>query len=283
VRPSAPSPSEMERGRGGEATPSRGGVARALRDHWPTPVALILVAVVWEAWVRWTHTPAYLVPAPSAILGRAVGGWQYFLGEATVTLAEAFAGLLVASAGALSAALVMAHARWAERAFFPLAVVVKVTPIVAIAPLLIVWLGFGPAPKIAVAALISFFPILSNAVTGFRSVNPRALEFFHSLHASRREILLELRLPHALPYLFSAYKVAMTLSVIGAVVAEWFGADHGLGHVIILANANFDMTTLAAAVLALAIIGISLYAITDALERRCLFWHESNLSTQVDR
>jgi NitT/TauT family transport system permease protein len=164
---------------------------------------------------------------------------------------------------------------------FPLAVAVKVTPMVAIAPLLVLWLGFGPEPKVIVAALISFFPILSNALTGFRSVNPRAYEFLRSLDASPREIFLTLRVPHALPQLFSAYKVATSLSVVGAVVAEWVGADRGLGHVIILASSNLDMTTLASAVLVLAAIGIGLYLLVDRLERRFLFWHESVLTTEV--
>ncbi|HEY8885484.1 MAG TPA: ABC transporter permease subunit, partial [Chloroflexota bacterium] len=132
-------------------------------------------------------------------------------------------------------------------------------------------------------ALISYFPILSNALTGFRSVNPRSLEFLRSLDASPSEILRELRLPHALPYLFSAYKVATTLSVIGAVVAEWIGAERGLGHVIILANSNLDMTTLAAAVLVLAASGIALYLVVELLERRLLFWHESVLTTEIER
>jgi ABC-type nitrate/sulfonate/bicarbonate transport system permease component len=120
-------------------------------------------------------------------------------------------------------------------------------------------------------------------MTGFRSVNPLALEFLTSLDASQFEILWTVRVPHALPYLFSAYKVSTTLSVIGAVVAEWVGADRGLGHFIILANANFDMTSLAAGVLILAFLGIGLYLVVAGLERQLLFWHESVLTTEVYR
>jgi NitT/TauT family transport system permease protein len=246
--------------------------------YWPAVLVFLVLGLFWEGAVRWTHTPAYLIPRPSAILARAFLDFPSLAAEAAITLGEALGGLAAASVVALGAAVVMAHVRWAERAFFPLAVAVKVTPMVAVAPLLVLWLGFGPLPKVIVAALLCYFPILSNAMIGFRSVNPRALEFLRSLNASPREILWELRLPHALPYLFSAYKVATTLSVIGAVVAEWVGADHGLGHLIILANSNLDMTTLAAAVLILAIIGIALYLFVDALERRLLFWHESVLT-----
>jgi NitT/TauT family transport system permease protein len=266
----------MERGPGGEARPRVR--ATSLSEYWPALAVFVVLAVAWELAVRLTHTPAYLVPAPSEILARAAEDLPYFLGEGLVTLGEALGGLLLASVVALGMALLMAHLRWAERALFPMAVAVKVTPMVAVAPLLVIWLGFGPVPKIVVAALISYFPILSNALIGFRSVNPRALELLRSVGASRREVFRELRLPQALPYLFSAYKVATTLSVIGAVVAEWVGADRGLGHVIILANANLDMTTLAAAVAVLAALGIGLFLLVDGLERRLLFWHESVLA-----
>lgn len=259
---------------------SGSGWRQALTARWPTIAIFTGIGTFWEVAVRWTHTPTYILPRPSAILLRLLSDWTYFVSEAGVTLAEALAGLLLASTVALSMALLMAQFRWAERALFPVAVAVKVTPMVVVAPLLVLWLGFGPSPKIIVAALLSFFPILSNAMIGFRAVNPRTLEFLHSLNASRWEILRELRIRHALPYLFSAYKVSATLSVIGAVVAEWVGADRGLGHVVILANAKLDMITLIAAVAVLAIIGIGLYLIVEAIERRLLFWHESVLTTE---
>jgi NitT/TauT family transport system permease protein len=253
----------------------------SLLAEWPPVAAFVAIAVGWELAVRLTNTPAYIVPLPSAVIARTVESLPLLASEALVTLAEAIGGLLVASVVALLAAVAMASGRWAERVMFPLAVAVKVTPMVAVAPLLVLWLGFGPAPKVIVAALISFFPILSNALTGFRSVNPRALEFLRSVDASPGEIFVHLRVSHALPYLFSAYKVATSLSVVGAVVAEWVGADRGLGHVIILASSNLDMTTLAAAVLVLAGIGIGLYLFVDRLERRLLFWHESVLTSEV--
>jgi len=261
----------------------KGGAWWQLGGHWPAVVAFIGLAVVWEAGVRLSGTPAYILPTPSAILARTWTDLPYLLSQAADTLGEALVGLLLASLLGLTAALAMAHSRSVERAFFPLMVALKVTPMVVIAPLLILWLGFGPAPKVIVAALLSFFPILSNALIGLRSVNPRALEFMRSLNASRWEILRELRLPQSLPYLLSAYKTSATLSIIGAVVAEWVGADRGLGHVIILANSNLDMTTLLAAVLILAILGIALYVIVEAIERRALFWHESTLTSDHEQ
>ena len=267
--------------RGRPAPTSSRRDARRASDIWPAVVTFALIAAFWEGAVRLTRTPAYLIPLPSAIVAKTIANLPTLLPDAVATLGEALGGLLIASALALSAAIVMSRYQWAERALFPLAVAVKVTPMVAVAPLLVIWLGFGPGPKLIVAALLSYFPILSNAMTGFRSVNPRALEFLRSLDASQPEILLNVRLPHALPYLFSAYKVSTTLSVIGAVVAEWVGADRGLGHAIILANANFDMTSLAAGVLVLAVMGIGLYLLVATLERQLLFWHESVLTTEA--
>lgn len=246
-------------------------------------MAFGVIAITWEGIVRLSNTPAYLIPLPSAIVARTITDLPTLVPDALITLSEALGGLLLASVVALTAAILMSRYQWAERALFPLAVAVKVTPMVAVAPLLVIWLGFGPAPKLIIAALLSYFPILSNAMTGFRSVNPRSLEFLRSLDASQPEILMTVRIPHALPYLFSAYKVSTTLSVIGAVVAEWVGADHGLGHAIILANANFDMTSLAAGVLVLAVLGIGLYLLVATLERQLLFWHESVLTTEVYR
>ena len=258
----------------------RRGVGAVLRDAWPPILAGLLLAALWEAAIRLTNTPAYLVPAPTAIVAKAWANLPYFLGEGLYTLGEALAGLLAGSTVAVIAAALMAHFRWLERTLFPLAVALKVTPMVAIAPLLVIWLGFGPWPKIIIAALISFFPILANALTGFRAINPTMLAFLRSLHASRTQIFFKLRLPYALPYLFAALKVTTTLSIIGAVVAEWIGADRGLGAVIMRANSTLDMVTLAAAVLVLAVLGIGLYLIVGALERRLLFWHESVLSME---
>jgi len=130
-------------------------------------------------------------------------------------------------------------------------------------------------PKIIVAALISFFPILVNGVTGFRAVNPGALEFLRSLRASPWQIFIKLRAPSALPYLFAALKVTMPLALIGAVVAEWFTGDRGLGFVIFAANYNLDTPTLFAAVAVLAIMGVTLNVLVSLTERRLLFWHEA--------
>jgi NitT/TauT family transport system permease protein len=251
------------------------GAAATLGHLIPPLLALGVAAGVWEAWVQLRGVPTYLVPAPSEIAQRLAEDPALFAREGWQTLYGALLGFSLGSAVSIVLAVVMAHSRLLERSIFPLAIMVKVTPIVAIAPLLAIWFGFGLMPKVFIAALIVFFPVMVNAIVGFRSVDPGALAFMQSLSASAAEVFLKLRLPSSLPYLFAAFKVSIPLSVIGAVVAEWFSGNRGLGRVIQVSNANLDMPTAFGAILSLAVLGIGLYLITAALERRLLFWHES--------
>ena len=272
-----------------EATPSRptpsapGQRARRLRliagFVVPPALALFLAAVTWEVWIKVNEVPEYIVPAPSEVLVALLGNWSFFAKEGAVTLSEALAGFVLGSTVALGCAALMAYSRFLERSLLPLAIMVKVTPIVAVAPLFVIWFGFGVVPKILIAALITFFPVMVNGVAGFRSVNPLAMDFLRSLSASRREIFLVLRVPSSLPYLFAAFRVAIPLSVIGAVIAEWFSGDRGLGSVIVVAHSNLDTITLFGAIFTLAFMGIGLTLLLSLVERKALFWHESALVT----
>ncbi|MEE9285634.1 MAG: ABC transporter permease [Dehalococcoidia bacterium] len=244
----------------------------------PPAIALVLAGIAWELWVRIDGTPVYIVPRPSVVLDRLFGDLGFFAKEGGVTLMEALGGFGLGSAVAIAAAVTMAHSRPLEKSLFPLAILVKVTPIVAIAPLFTIWFGFGIMPKVLIAALLAFFPVLVNGVVGFRSVNPGALDFVRSLRASPLEVFWQLRVPSALPYLFAAFRIAIPLAVIGAVVAEWFSGEAGLGAVIIVAHNNLDMPTLFSAIVTLAVIGIGLTIITTVIERRLVFWHESTLA-----
>ena len=249
---------------------------RSLAAHiLPPALTLIGALLFWEFWVQWRDIAIIVVPPPSEVLERFVDDPAFFWREGGWTLYEATLGLLLGSSFALALAIAMAHSRLTERALFPLAIIIKVTPIVAVAPVLVIMFGFGTTPKILVAALLSFFPMLVNAMTGFRDVNPGALEFMRSLHASPWQLFWKLRLPSALPYLFAALKVTYPLALIGAVVAEWFTGDRGLGLVIFVANANLDTPTLFAAVGVLALTGVTLNILLYLTERRLLFWHET--------
>ncbi|MGE3983901.1 MAG: ABC transporter permease, partial [Dehalococcoidia bacterium] len=248
-------------------------VSRTKRGTWlrdatftviPAVIGLALAIGAWEAWIEIENVKPYLVPSPTSVAQRLYDDPRLFIDGGLATLKGALLGFAAGSVVALVLATIMAQSRWLERAIFPLAILVKVTPIVAIAPLLTIWFGFGLMPKVFIAALIVFFPVMVNALVGFRSVNPNALALFESLHAGRSEVFLRLRLPSSLPYLFAAFRVAIPLSVIGAVVAEWFSGDQGLGAVIYVANNNLDMKTAFAGVITLAIIGVGLFVLTSA-------------------
>ena len=255
----------------------RAKAAKALPFLLPPAVALVLLAVVWELWTRLAEVPEYIVPRPSVVLDRLFSDVGFFARHGGITISEAAGGFLLGTAVALAGATAMAHSRFVERTLLPLAVLVKVTPIVAVAPLFVIWFGFGSAPKVLIAALITFFPVMVNALAGLRSVSPGALDFLRSVHATQRQVYFKLRAPSALPFLFAAFRIAIPLSVIGAVVGEWFSGDRGLGSVIIVAHNNLDMPTLFSAVLTLAFIGIGLTVLLSYVEKRVLFWHESVL------
>ena len=256
-----------------------GRVYQALPFLVPPTLALLLLVVVWELWTRLADVPEYIVPRPLVVLDRLFSDLGFFARHGGVTVGEATAGFLLGTGVALIGATLMAHSRFVERTLLPLAVLVKVTPIVAVAPLFVIWFGFGSAPKVLIAALITFFPVMVNALAGLRSVDPGALDFLLSLKATRRQVYFKLRAPSALPYLFAAFRIAIPLSVIGAVVGEWFSGDRGLGSVIIVAHNNLDMPTLFSAVLTLAFIGIGVTMLLAYVEKRVLFWHESALGT----
>ncbi len=259
-------------------TPSRhaGRRAGAVAGAVLPPLLVLAIGVAaWEAYVRISGVKPYLLPAPAAVWGRWWGDLGFFYGEGLVTMLEALAGLVVGGGLALALAVALAHSRPLERGIMPVAIALKVTPIVAVAPLFTIWFGFGTAPKVLIAAVIAFFPILINGIIGFRAVNPSALAIMRSLNASPVQVFLTLRLPSALPYLFAALKVAATLALIGAMVAEWTGASRGLGRVVLLAHSNLDMPTLFSGIFTLASLGMALTGTIALIERRLLFWHEA--------
>ena len=257
--------------------------------RWETPYLSLAICCLLPRPSSWWQSVGRCGPAPPTSSLTWCRGPRWCSTACSETLAssprtelrrclEATAGFALGTLVALAGATAMAHSRLMERALFPVAVLVKVTPLVAYAPLFVIWFGFGSMPKVLVAALITFFPVLVNAMIGFRSVSPETLDLLRSLRASNREIFLKLRVPGSLPYLFAAFRISIPLSVIGATVGEYFGGgDRGLGSVIVVAHYDLDMPTLFSAGLTLAIIGIGLTILTAYAERRVLFWHDSSI------
>ena len=240
----------------------------------PPTLALAAVVAVWELWTRLADVPVYIVPAPSVVGSKLLSEPGYFAGHAASTLVVAMGGFALGTAVAVLYAALMSQSQLLERALYPLALLVKVVPVLVWGVLFVVWFGFGPTPKVLIAALITFFPVLVNALAGLRAANTEYLDLFRSLNASRAQVFWKLRAPGSLPYLFAAFRIAIPLAVIGAFVAEYFTGDRGIGSIISVAHSNLDMPTLYSAVIVLAAMGVALTAVTSELERRVLFWHD---------
>jgi NitT/TauT family transport system permease protein len=250
--------------------------ARFLRPAlWLPLVALLaILAGAWQ-WAARTW-PYALAPLPQ--IGSSLrANFSYYVANAGTTLGEAMGGLAIGFTVAFALAVLISELPVARRAIMPIAVVANVTPLVAVAPLLVAVLGFGDAPKVAIAALVCFFPILINTATGLRSVETAVLQVYRTVRASRLEVLAYLRVPSALPYIFAALRITAPLSVVGAVVAEMTaaGGGGGLGYVVSNATSGNQLAVVYAALFMLAIMGALLLAIVTVIERRALRWHES--------
>lgn len=234
---------------------------------------MVLAALAgWETAVFVTQTPVYLLPAPTRVAAYLFANVVPLGGAALVTLAEALGGLLLGALAGLALAVLINFRQALEQGVMSLAILIKSTPIIAIAPILTIWLGFGPAPKVIVTALLTFFPVLINALTGFRAADPAIVEWLRSLDASPREIFVHARWPGARPYLFAALRIVAPLALIGAVVAEWMGASGGLGRHMWLAYTNLNLPSLFAAVFVLTGMSTAVYQAVVRLERRAIFW-----------
>ncbi|MBN2391410.1 MAG: ABC transporter permease [Anaerolineae bacterium] len=233
--------------------------------------------LAWEIAVRLNNTPPYILPSPSAIAGRLWQNAGYLCTAAGVTLGEALGGLLLGLIVGTTMAALITFLVPLERGVLALAILVKATPLVAIAPLLTIWLGFGPLPKVIITALLTFFPVLINVHSGLHAVDEAVLALFHSLDAGRWALFRHARWPTALPYLFAALKVIAPLAVTGAVVAEWAGASAGLGRAMWLAYANLNLPVLFAAVFYSAVMSIVLYVLVIVLEKRMIFWQQNGV------
>lgn len=238
-------------------------------------IALILMLLgisLWELAVRLLGVPVYLLPAPSVILQTLFQHTGLYAQASLLTLSEAVGGLLLGLTTGVCAATLLGLWPRLERGVMTLAILVKSTPLVAIAPLLTIWLGFGVLPKVLITALLTFFPVLVNVLSGIQSADGALLDTFHSWDATRWELLLHVRAPSALPHLFAALKVTAPLALIGAVVAEWTGASGGLGRTMWMAYTNLNLPYLFAAVFVLAAMGMALYSLVVLLERKIIFW-----------
>ena len=237
-------------------------------------LAIGIAVLIWEGASRWSGLPQFILPAPSAISARLTRALidGSLLRHTLVTLSEVLLGLTF---GAVFASLLgygLAKSSTLERALSPYIVASQSIPIVAIAPLLVIWFGPGQISKVLICALIVFFPVLINTIVGVRTVPAELYDLMHSLRATNTQVFWKLEVPAAMPVLLAGLKIGATLAVIGAVVGEFVGADKGLGFLISLGDGLYDTPLVFVAVITLVAMALVLYAIVAMLERRLLAW-----------
>lgn len=237
-------------------------------NKWPWPaICLVVVAlIVWQVVVAAFSVPTYILPPPTDIARNMFSNWQIYTPAILSTVKATALGFLLAAAGSIAAAGLIVSVPFMDRLISPLLVAIQLVPKIALAPLFIVWFGFGTLPKVLLVVAIAFFPIVIDAVVGLSSLTEQKLALFKSMRATRWQILWKLRIPAAIPSIIGGLKVAVTLAVIGAVVAEFVGSTLGLGAVLSAAQGNLDTTTMFGAIVWLTLIGWAFYLMVVLLE-----------------
>jgi NitT/TauT family transport system permease protein len=236
---------------------------------------IIAAVVIWTAITALFDIPPYLLPSPQDILRRMVRDWRQLASGTGYTLVCVLYGFALSVLVGIPLALLITSSRTTERLLMPLVVMSQTMPKVAIAPILIIWLGFGILPKIAITFLIAFFPIVISTAVGLKSVETDMIDLVRSMGATKIKLLLRVRMPAALPHLFAGLKIGICLAVVGAIVGEFVGSDDGLGYLILISSGSLDGPMTWAALVLLITMGILLFAIVGWVERWVIPWHVS--------
>lgn len=240
------------------------------------PIWLIIVLIIgWDLCIRLFKIPQYLIPTPWQVVQQLFKEWPMLWRESLPTLYATLGGFALSALVGVPVAMWIAYSRLVESFVYPLLVFSQSVPKVAIAPLFVVWFGFGVIPKIIAAFLLGFFPVIVATVQGFKSIESDVIDLARSMGASPLKVFLKFRLPQAMPAIFSGLKVSVTLAVVGAVVGEFVGSNSGLGYVLQKANGTFDLPLMFAALVILSMIGVLLFLVLELIERWVLPWHAS--------
>ena len=250
-------------------------------NKYALPVLILLAVLgIWEAAVHLFAIDYFILPPPSEIMVTLFKEHDRLRKHSWVTLQEMFLGFLLAVSVGVPLATLMFEFPTLEKAFYPYVIGSQTVPVFAIAPLLVIWFGFGIASKVMMAAIIVFFAIVLNTLDGLKSTDPDTVNLFRILRATRWQILWKVRFPSALPFIFSGAKIGISISTIGAVIGEWVGSSAGLGHLMLYANSNLEVPLVFAAIFCLSFLGLSLFALMSLLERYAMPWRhlQKNIS-----
>ncbi|MFH1255932.1 MAG: ABC transporter permease [Candidatus Diapherotrites archaeon] len=235
---------------------------------------LALFFALWEFSVKFFGINRITLPAPSDILAAALADSNYLLSNLGITAFESVLGFMLGFAVAFFLAMLFVYSKNAKNTLYPFAIALKATPLVALAPLIVLWLGSSVLPMIVMAALVAFFPILVNSVEGLEIVEKEKLELFQTFGASKKDEFFKLRLPTSMPFIFSSLKIASTLAVVGAIIGEFTGSGAGLGFVIVNASYYLDIPLMFAAILAASVWGILFFALVSLVEKNAQFFQK---------
>lgn len=237
-----------------------------LREAVPVLVTFIALFVIWELATVVLSIPIYTLPAPSDIIAVMVERRSELFQHATVTFTESGLGLGLSIVASIPLGILIAYSTWIERTVYPLLVASQAIPKVALAPIFVVWFGFGLLPKVLIAFFIAFFPIVVNTVVGLSRTPPEMIHLMRSLGASPVQILLRVRIVAAAPYIFAGIKIAAAFAVVGAIVGEFIAASSGLGYMQLVANNNFEIPLLFATLVVLSVMGIAFFYLASLAE-----------------
>lgn len=255
--------------------------ARAAIEYVQTAIALAAVLIVWELACDFWQVPSWLLPAPSRIVTETWEIRQILSLHFVVTFSEVAGGFLIAIVTSVPIAILVVYSRLLRRIIYPVLLMQQSVPKVALAPLLLLWVGYGLLPNMAVAALVAFFPIVINTATGLESVDRELLDLTNSTESGKFKVFWKVRLPWSLPYLFSSLKVAITLSVIGTIVAEFIGADRGLGYLMLTSSGAMKTSVMFGILVLLSILGIVCFYAVCAAERLLCPWYMAPTDAQA--
>lgn len=252
------------------------------RPEWIcVPLTLVLAIGGWEWYVKAHHVSAVILPPPSQIVSALHSGLAsgVYVKALLVTLQAILLGFVLSASVAFVLGTLISQIRLLEATIYPYVVALQTLPKIAIAPLILVWVGLGIESKIIIAALVSFFPMLVNTIVGLKSAGADKLELMHALTASRTKTFFLVKLPEALPYIFAGLQIGIVLAVLGAIVGEFVGAKAGLGYLIIQMNYTMDVAGMFAVLVLLGLMGIALNIFITLVRRRIIFWQRTDVNT----
>jgi len=238
-------------------------------------ISFVVLFALWELLARAFEVPSYLLPAPSVIWTDFSVRWERVLDNTWVTTEEILVGYFFAVGVSIPLALLVSYSKTIENAVYPIIVFLQIVPKIAVAPLFIIWFGFGFTPKVLIVFLLSFFPIVVAAIAGFKSIDEETMELARSTGASQWMTFRKIRLPAAMPSIFTGLKVAAALSSTAAVVAEFVASDSGLGYLLLEFNGDLETPMVFATIIVLSIVGLIVYYAVELIERIAIPWHVS--------